>query len=95
MQEGVAKTRVLGLLKGDIPERVVALRADMDALPVTERNDLPFKSLVTSGYNGIKTGVSHACGHDSHVAILMGIAEVITKIKSEMKGTVKFIFQPA
>jgi amidohydrolase len=67
----------------------------MDALPVTERNDLPFKSLVTSEYNGKKTGVMHACGHDTHVAILMGAAEVLSKMKSEIKGTVKFIFQPA
>ncbi|MFT5959651.1 MAG: amidohydrolase [Polaribacter sp.] len=95
VQEGVAKTGVVGLLKGDIPGRVVALRADMDALPVTERNDLPFKSLVTSEYNGKKTGVMHACGHDTHVAILMGAAEVLSKMKSEIKGTVKFIFQPA
>jgi amidohydrolase len=95
VQEGVAKTGVVGLLKGDLPGKVVALRADMDALPVTERNDLPFKSLVISEYNGKKTGVMHACGHDSHVAILMGVAEVLSKMKSKIKGTVKFIFQPA
>lgn len=95
VQEGVAKTGVVGLLKGDLTGKVVALRADMDALPVTERNDLPFKSLVTSEYNGKKTGVMHACGHDTHVAILMGAAEVLSKMKSEIKGTVKFIFQPA
>jgi len=95
VQEGVAKTGVVGLLKGDLPGKVVALRADMDALPVTERNDLPFKSLVTSQYNGKKTGVMHACGHDTHVAILMGVAEVLSKMKSEIKGTIKFIFQPA
>jgi amidohydrolase len=95
VQEGVAKTGVVGLLKGDLPGKVVALRADMDALPVTERNDLPFKSLVTSEYNGKKTGVMHACGHDTHVAILMGAAEVLSKMKSKIKGTVKFIFQPA
>ncbi len=95
VQEGIAKTGVVGLLKGDIPGRVVALRADMDALPVTERNDLPFKSVVTSEYNGKKTGVMHACGHDTHVAILMGAAAVLSKMKSEIKGTVKFIFQPA
>ena len=95
VQEGIAKTGVVGLLKGDIPGRVVALRADMDALPVTERNDLPFKSVVTSEYNGKKTGVMHACGHDTHVAILMGTAAVLSKMKSEIKGTVKFIFQPA
>ena len=95
VQEGIAKTGVVGLLKGDIPGRVVALRADMDALPVTERNDLPFKSVVTSEYNGKKTGIMHACGHDTHVAILMGAAAVLSKMKSEIKGTVKFIFQPA
>jgi amidohydrolase len=95
VQEGVAKTGIVGLLQGGLPGKVVALRADMDALPVTERNDLPFKSLVTSEYNGKKTGVMHACGHDSHVAILMGVAEVLSKMKSEIKGTVKFIFQPA
>jgi amidohydrolase len=95
VQEGVAKTGVVGLLKGDLPGKVVALRADMDALPVTERNDLSFKSLVTSEYNGKKTGVMHACGHDTHVAILMGAAEVLSKMKSKIKGTVKFIFQPA
>jgi len=95
VQEGIAKTGVVGLLKGDIPGRVVALRADMDALPVAERNDLPFKSVVTSEYNGKKTGVMHACGHDTHVAILMGAAAVLSKMKSEIKGTVKFIFQPA
>ena len=95
VQEGVAKTGIVGLLKGDLPGKVVALRADMDALPVTERNDLSFKSLVTSEYNGKKTGVMHACGHDTHVAILMGAAAVRSKMKSEIKGTVKFIFQPA
>lgn len=95
VQEGVAKTGVVGLLKGDFPGKVVALRADMDALPVTERNDLSFKSLVMSEYNGKKTGVMHACGHDTHVAILMGAAEVLSKMKSKINGTVKFIFQPA
>jgi amidohydrolase len=95
VQEGVAKTGVIGLLQSGLPGKVVALRADMDALPVKERNNLPFKSMVTSEYNGKKTGVMHACGHDSHVAILMGVAEVLSKMKSEIKGTVKFIFQPA
>jgi amidohydrolase len=95
VQEGVAKTGVVGLLKGGLQGKVVALRADMDALPVTERNKLSFKSQVISEYNGKKTGVMHACGHDSHVAILMGAAEVLSKMKSEIRGTVKFIFQPA
>ncbi len=95
VQTGVAFTGVVGILKGKKPGKVVALRADMDALPVTERNDLPFKSNVTATYNGKETGVMHACGHDSHVAILMGVAEVLSKMKHKIKGTVKFIFQPA
>lgn len=95
VQTGVAHTGVVGVLKGDKPGKVVALRADMDALPVTERNDLPFKSNVTSEYLGEKVGVMHACGHDTHVAILMGVAEVLSKHKDKINGTVKFIFQPA
>lgn len=95
VQEKIAFTGVVGVLKGDKPGKVVALRADIDALPVTERNNLPFKSLVTSTYNGKETGVMHACGHDSHIAILMGVAEVLSKMKDEIHGTVKFIFQPA
>ena len=95
VQTGVAHTGVVGLLKGDLPGKVVALRADIDALPVTERNDLPFKSNVRSTYNGKETGVMHACGHDSHVAILMGVAEVLSQMKSDIHGTIKFIFQPA
>jgi len=95
VQEEVAYTGVVGILKGNKPGKVVALRADMDALPVTERNDLPFKSTVRSTYNGKETGVMHACGHDSHVAILMGTAEVLSQMKDEIHGTVKFIFQPA
>jgi len=92
---GVAKTGVVGVLKGGKPGKVVALRADMDALPVTERVDLPFKSEVTAVFNGQTTGVMHACGHDTHVAMLMGVAEVLSKIKSDLSGTVVFIFQPA
>ena len=95
VQTEVAITGVVGILKGDKPGKVVALRADMDALPVTERNNLPFKSTVTSTYNNKSTGVMHACGHDSHVAILMGVAEVLSQMKNEIHGTVKFIFQPA
>ncbi|MFT5846320.1 M20/M25/M40 family metallo-hydrolase, partial [Psychroserpens sp.] len=72
VQTGVAITGVVGLLKGDLPGKVVALRADIDALPVTERNDLPFKSKVETEFLGTKTGVMHACGHDTHTAILMG-----------------------
>src|SRR5690606_25206087 len=77
VQEGVAVTGVVGVLRGGKPGPTVALRADMDALPVTERVDLPFKSTVKTVYNGQETGVMHACGHDSHVAILMGVAEVL------------------
>ncbi|NHF60080.1 amidohydrolase [Flavobacteriaceae bacterium TP-CH-4] len=95
VQTGVAHTGVVGLLKGDQPGQVVALRADIDALPVTERNDLPFKSTVTSEFLGEKVGVMHACGHDTHTAILMGVAEVLANNKDKIKGTVKFIFQPA
>jgi amidohydrolase len=95
VQTGVAHTGVVGLLQGDLPGKVVALRADIDALPVTERNDLPFKSTVTSEFLGEKVGVMHACGHDTHTAILMGVAEVLSKNKDKIKGTVKFIFQPA
>lgn len=95
VQENVAVTGVIGLLKGGKPGPVVALRADMDALPVTERVNIPFKSEVMAEYNGQKTGVMHACGHDSHVAILMGVAEVLSGMKKDLQGTVKFIFQPA
>ena len=95
VQEQVAVTGVVGILKGGKPGPVVALRADMDCLPVTERGDLPFKSTVSTIYNGQKTGLMHACGHDSHVAILMGVAEVMVGMKNDIAGTVKFIFQPA
>lgn len=95
VQAGVAHTGVVGLLKGKKPGKVVALRADIDALPVTERNDLPFKSTVKSEFLGTEVGVMHACGHDTHTAILMGVAEVLSKNKDKIKGTVKFIFQPA
>lgn len=93
--EEVAVTGVVGFLKGGKPGPTVALRADMDALPVTERNDLPFKSVNTATYNGQETGVMHACGHDTHVAILMGVAEVLASMKDELEGNVKFFFQPA
>ena len=95
VQTEVAHTGVVGLLKGGLPGPVVALRADMDALPVTERVDIPFASTVTAEYNGEEVGVMHACGHDTHVAILMGVAEVLSSMKDNLKGTVKFIFQPA
>lgn len=95
VKTGVAKTGVVGILKGDNPGKVVGLRADIDALPVTERNDLPFKSQVNTTFLGQDTGVMHACGHDTHTAILMGVAEVLSKHTDKINGTVKFIFQPA
>ena len=95
VQSGVAHTGVVGLLKGGKPGPVIALRADMDALPVTERNSLPFASKVTTTFNDQEVGVMHACGHDTHMAILMGVAEILASMKNELKGTVKFIFQPA
>lgn len=91
----VAKTGVLGVLTGAYPGPVIALRADMDALPITERNNLPFTSKVVVNYRGQETGVMHACGHDSHMAMLMAVAEILANNKSELKGTVKFFFQPA
>ena len=95
VRTGVAKTGVVGLLHGDHPGKVVALRADIDALPVTERNDLPYKSTKTTSFLGTPTGVMHACGHDTHTAILMGVAEVLSQHKDKINGTVKFVFQPA
>ncbi|MBU2929976.1 amidohydrolase [Winogradskyella psychrotolerans] len=95
VETGIAKTGVVALLKGDHPGKVIALRADIDALPVTERNDLPFKSEVTTTFLNTETGVMHACGHDTHISILMATAEVLSKHKDKIKGTIKFIFQPA
>ena len=92
---GVAHTGVVGVLEGGLPGPVVALRADMDALPVPERNDLPFRSEATGEYNGETVPVMHACGHDTHVAILMGVASALAGMRDELRGTVKFIFQPA
>ncbi len=92
---GVAHTGVVGVLRGGLPGLVVGLRADMDALPVTERVDVPFASKVRSVYNGQDVGVMHACGHDTHISILMGVASVLTAMKDQLPGTVKFIFQPA
>jgi len=92
---GVAHTGVVGLLKGVRPGPVVALRADMDALPVAEEVDLPFASKVRAEWNGEQVGVMHACGHDAHVAILMGVAEVLAGLRAQLRGTLKFIFQPA
>jgi amidohydrolase len=95
VKTGVAKTGVVAVLKGDKPGPVIALRADMDALPVTEKTDVPFASKVRTVFNGQETGVMHACGHDSHMAILMATAEMLSAMKSQLKGTIKFIFQPA
>lgn len=95
VKTGVAHTGVVGILKGEKPGPVVALRADMDGLPVNERTPLPFSSKVKVQYFGNETGVMHACGHDTHVAMLMGVAEILAGMKTSLKGTVKFIFQPA
>jgi amidohydrolase len=95
VKTGIAKTGVVCILKGNQPGPVIALRADMDALPVTEKTDVPFASKVKTDYNGLETGVMHACGHDAHTAILMGVAEILSGMKKELKGTVVFIFQPA
>jgi len=95
VKTGVAHTGVVGILRGGRPGPVVALRSDMDALPVVEEVDLPFKSTVRSTYNGQDVGVMHACGHDNHMAILMGVAEIFAGMKASIPGTVKFIFQPA
>lgn len=95
VQTGVAKTGVVGILKGSKPGKVIALRADIDALPVKERTDVPFKSTAMGDFGGIEVPVMHACGHDTHTAILMGVAEVLSKNKDKINGTVKFIFQPS
>ena len=95
VKTGVAKTGVVGILTGGRPGPVIALRADMDGLPVTERTPVPFASKVKTQYNGQEVGVMHACGHDSHMAILMGVAEILSSMKKDLAGTVKFIFQPA
>lgn len=92
---GIAHTGVVGLLRGSHPGRVVALRADMDALPVREEVDVPFASRVRTTYDGSEVGVMHACGHDAHVAILLGVAEVLVNMRDQIHGSVKFIFQPA
>jgi amidohydrolase len=91
----VAHTGVVALLKGALPGPVVALRADMDALPVHEEVDLPFASKAKASWNGELVGVMHACGHDCHTAILMGVAQVLVGLRAQLRGSVKFIFQPA
>ena len=95
VRTGVAKTGVVGVLRGGRPGRVVAVRADMDALPVTEQTDLPFKSVETATYLGRETGVSHACGHDIHVTVALGVAEILSGLRSRLPGSVVFYFQPA
>lgn len=95
VKTGVAKTGVVALLKGAKPGPCIALRADMDALPIVERSGLPYASKLRSTYNGDEVGVMHACGHDAHVAMLMSVAEILTGMKNDIKGTIKFIFQPA
>lgn len=95
VETGVSKTGVVGVLKGGEPGPVVALRADMDALPVKERVDVPFASTDSAMYNGERVPVMHACGHDTHVAMLMGAAEILASMQKELPGTVKFLFQPA
>ena len=95
VKEGVAKTGVVGILKGAQPGPCIALRADIDALPLVERADFPFASKQKTMYNGQEVGVMHACGHDAHVAMLMSVAEILSGMKNEIKGTIKFIFQPA
>ena len=95
VKTGVAHTGVVGLLKGGLPGPVVALRADMDALPVAEEVNIPFASKTKAEWNGEQVGVMHACGHDTHTAILMGVAEVLVGLRAQLPGTVKFLFQPA
>ncbi|MBU6372319.1 MAG: amidohydrolase [Alphaproteobacteria bacterium] len=95
VRTGIAGTGVVGVLRGGKPGPVVALRADMDALPVKEMSGLPFASTVTTTYNGQETPVAHACGHDTHVAMLMGAAEVLAGLRVQIPGTILFVFQPA
>jgi len=95
VKTGIATTGVVGILKGGKPGPVVALRSELDALPVTEIPHVPFASKVTTNYNGQQVGVMHACGHDSHMAMLMTVAKILASMKGELHGTVKFIFQPA
>jgi amidohydrolase len=95
VETGIAFTGVIGVLKGGLPGPTVVLRADMDGLPVTEQTDVPFRSRVTTDYRGQTVGVMHACGHDTHVAILMGLAEAFAGVRAELPGTIVFLFQPA
>ena len=95
VKEGVGKTGVVGILNGSLPGPVIGLRADMDALPLVERTPVPFASKMKTTFNGQEVGVMHACGHDSHIAILMSAAKILSDMRGRLKGTVKFIFQPA
>jgi amidohydrolase len=95
VETGMARTGVAAFLKGGLPGPTIALRADMDALPVTEKTDVPFKSRATGTYRGQTVGVMHACGHDVHTSVLMGVAETLTAMKASLPGNVLFIFQPA
>ena len=95
VETGIAKTGVVALLKTGRPGSTIALRADMDGLPVTERTDVPFRSVARSSYRGEEVGVMHACGHDAHTAILMGLAEALVKAKAQLRGNILFVFQPA
>jgi amidohydrolase len=95
VQTGIARTGVVGILKGGRPGPVVAVRSELDALPVTEATSLPFKSTVRSTYNGQDVGVAHACGHDIHIAAILGVATVLASMRDQLPGTVMFIFQPA
>src|SRR5690606_34976994 len=92
---GIAHTGVIGYLRGNAERPLVAIRADMDALPVTEEVDLPFASKVRSSYRGQEVGVMHACGHDAHMAMALGAARVLSELRDELPGSVLFIFQPA
>src|SRR5258706_3477848 len=95
VKEGIAKTGVVGTLYGAKPGPCIGLRADMDALPIVEKTNVPFASKEKSSYNGQEVGVMHACGHDTHVAMLMSVAEILSAMKNDLKGTVKFIFHPS
>jgi amidohydrolase len=95
VKEGIGKTGVVGILRGAKPGPCIGLRADMDALPIVEKVNTPFASKEKANYNGQEVGVMHACGHDTHVAMLMSVAEILAGMKNDLKGTVKFIFQPA
>ena len=95
VKTGIGLTGVAGLLRGELPGPTIALRADMDALPVTEQVDVPFKSKATAEYRGEQTGVMHACGHDAHTAMLLGVAEILAGKRKQLRGQVLFIFQPA